>query len=62
MFSVTDNGDVIGTEKISLHECPINALASLGQVLVSGDDEGGIVVAQEEQGSLSKTCSIESYE
>ncbi|XP_050718564.1 WD repeat-containing protein 54-like isoform X1 [Eriocheir sinensis] len=62
MFSVTDNGDVLGTEKVTLHPCPINALASLGQVLVSGDDEGGIVVSQEEEGSLSKICSIESYE
>lgn len=62
MFSVTDSGDVVNTEKVTHHNSPINALASHGQVLVSGDDEGGIIVAQEEEGSLSKISSIDSYE
>lgn len=61
MFSVTDNGDVVSTEKVSLHSSPVTALASHGQVLVSGDDAGTLVVAQE-NGSLSKICSVDSYE
>lgn len=61
MFSVTDNGDVVNTEKVSLHTSPITTLASHGQMLASGDDDGGVVVSQED-GSLSKICSVDSYE
>lgn len=62
MFGATDDGDVVSTEKVGLHACPVAALASHGQVLASGDDEGGVLMAQEEGGSLSKICSIDSYE
>ncbi|XP_045131912.1 WD repeat-containing protein 54-like [Portunus trituberculatus] len=61
MLRVSKNGNVNGTEIVRWHSRPITALASHGKMLVSGDDEGNLVVAQEE-GTLSKTCSIDICE
>ena len=61
MFRVAKNGTITNTEIVRWHTRPITALASIEQVLVSGHDDGAIVVSQGDD-VLSKICSIDTYE
>ncbi|XP_069981263.1 WD repeat-containing protein 54-like [Penaeus vannamei] len=57
---VTEEGTVGEGEKVRYHARPVTALAAHGLILVSADDQGTIVVAEDVEG-LRKMCLIETY-
>lgn len=52
--------EVRTVEVVKWHAKPITTLTSHGLVLATGDDEGHITVAQDDQG-LQNICCIDTY-
>lgn len=52
--------EVRTVEVVKWHARPITSLASHGLVLATGDDQGHITVAQDDQG-LQNICCIDTY-